>query len=192
MIDALRQYFKNLTNVQEHQLDHILSFFEPIQYKKNDIILRPGEICRHNYFVVKGGVRFFTVNEKGFEFTRYFAFENKFGTALSSFITKQPSIEYIQCIEETELLMIAQHHFIDLVQKDSTMNFIYQNVLEKAYITSQQRIYSLQGESALDRLKWLLDYQPDIFSRVSSKIIASYLGVTTYTLSRLKVALYKH
>jgi hypothetical protein len=58
-----------------------------------------------------------------------------------------------------------------------------------AYVTAQQRIYGLQGETALERLKWLMSYQPDIFKRVSSKVVATYLGITTYTLSRLKAGL---
>ncbi|MES2486135.1 MAG: Crp/Fnr family transcriptional regulator, partial [Bacteroidota bacterium] len=65
-------------------------------------------------------------------------------------------------------------------------NFIYRDILEMAYITSQKRIYGLQGGSALERLKWLMQYQPMVLSRLSNKVVASYLGITPYTLSRLK------
>lgn len=191
MLAALVDYLNSHTVGQPDEIEKIINAFEPISYKKNEIISRAGEICKHNYFVIKGGMRFYTINEKGLEFTRYFAFENKFGTALSSFITKKPSIEFIQCFADTELLMISNQLFFDLVKSTKTMNSVYQGILEMAYITSQQRIYGLQSEEAIGRLKWLMTYQPDIFKHVSSKMIASYLGVTTYTLSRLKALLYK-
>ena len=63
---------------------------------------------------------------------------------------------------------------------------MYRHILEMAYIMSQERIYGFQGQSALERLKWLMDHEPKILSKLSNKVIASFLGVTPYTLSRLK------
>lgn len=185
----LYQYFTKKTDINEDSFNHLAKYFTPKKYKKNEHLLKPGEICRFNYFVNSGCLRFYTTNEEGHELTRYFAFEGKFGTALTSFIEQKPSFEYIQCLEPTELLVISHQDFFYLVETVPQMNYLYRDILEMAYVTSQKRIYGLQGETALERLKWLMRYQPNIFQRISSKVIATYLGVTTYTLSRLKAEL---
>lgn len=185
----LYQYFLKKTDIDEDSFNYLAKHFTPKKYKKNEYLLKPGEICRFNYFVNSGCLRFYTTNEEGHELTRYFAFEGKFGTALTSFIEQKPSFEYIQCLEPSELLVISQKDFYHLVETVPQMNYLYRDILEMAYVTSQKRIYGLQGETALERLKWLMRYQPDIFQRISSKVIATYLGVTTYTLSRLKARL---
>ena len=126
------------------------------------------------------------VNAEGMELTRYFAFENKFGTNLTSLIEGLPSIENLQAIEPLEVLRISKTDFFNLVESNPAINKIYRNILENAYITSQKRIYDLQGMTALDRLRWLLEQYPMILTRIPSRMIASYLGITPYTLSRLK------
>jgi CRP-like cAMP-binding protein len=189
MYSLLYQYLSERTNIDESSFNALTDYFIPKTYKKNEHLLKPGEICRFNYFVNSGCLRFYTTNTEGYESTRYFAFERKFGTALTSFIEQKPSFEYIQCLEPSELLLVSHKDFYHLVDTVPQVNYLYRNILEMAYVTAQRRIYGLQGETALERLRWLMTYQPDIFKRVSSRIIATYLGVTTYTLSRLKAEL---
>ena len=98
-------------------------------------------------------------------------------------------MEYIQSLEDTTVLAIARQDFFDLVEREPAVNKVYRHILESAYITTQKRIYDLQGADSLHRLKWLLAQQPRVFERLPGKIIASYLGITPYTLSRLKADL---
>lgn len=189
MYELLYTYFKEKTNIDRETFNFCAKYFNLRIVKKNEILLSEGEVCKFNLFVNKGCIRLYTINEEGDELTRYFAFEGKFGTALSSLIDQKPSFEYIQCLEKSELLLISREDFFHLVESVPQVNYIYRDILEMAYITSQKRIYGLQGQSAIERLRWLLDYQPKILSRLSSKVIASYLGVTPYTLSRLKAEL---
>lgn len=189
MYNLLYKYLLERTAINKDCFNRLTQCFTQVKYKKNEHVLRPGEICRNNYFVNAGCLRFYTTNKEGYELTRYFAFEGKFGTALTSFIEQKPSFEYIQCLEPSELLVISHQDFFQLVNTVPEVNFLYRNILEMAYVTTQRRIYGLQGETALERLRWLMNYQPDIFKRTSSRIIATYLGITTYTLSRLKAEL---
>ena len=189
MFDLLHRYFTEKTDIEKHRFDEICNHFKLRQIKKNEFLLHAGEECKYNFFVNKGCLRFFTLNEEGQEMTRYFAFEGKFGTALSSFIEQKPSYEFIQSIMKTEVLMISRPEFYKLVETIQDVNLIYRDILEMAYITSQERIYGLQGHTALERLKWLMTYQPKILSILPNKVIATYLGVTPYTLSRLKAEL---
>ena len=189
MYQLLLQYFQQKTGLKEESFNRIAPYFKARTGKRNEILLAAGEVCQFNLFVNRGCVRLYTLNEEGHELTRYFVFEGKFGTALSSLIEQKPSFEYVQCVEKSELLLISREDFYHLVDTVPEVNYVYRDILEMAYITSQKRIYGLQGQSALERLQWLLEYQPKILSRLSNKVIASYLGVTPYTLSRLKAEL---
>lgn len=190
MYQKLYEYFNERTNIEPDAFGEISRYFKPKKIEKDEFLLFEGEICKFNLFVNSGCIRFYSTNTEGQEQTRYFAFEEKFGIALTSLIEQKPSFEYIQSLEESEVLVISREDFFWLVDKVPDVNLIYRDILEMAYVTSQKRIYGLQGDSALDRLKWLLAYQPDIFTRLSSKVIASYLGVTPFTLSRLKKKLF--
>lgn len=189
MYDQLFEYLQSKMKIDKETFSQCCPYFHYKKIRKNEHLLMEGDICKHNYFVNNGCLRVYAVNEEGLESTRYFAFENKFGTALSSFIEQKPSFEFIQAIEHSEILIITRQDFFHLVNTVPQMNFIYRDILEMAYITSQKRIYNFQRESALERLKWLMEYQPMILSRLSNKVVASYLGITPYTLSRLKAEL---
>ncbi|MDI1321131.1 MAG: Crp/Fnr family transcriptional regulator [Algoriphagus sp.] len=184
--DILFRYVNSKAPITEQEFSRFKDLFHYQKVKTNEFILREGEVCIFNHFVLKGSFRFFHVNPEGQELTRYFAFENKFGTNLTSLIEGTPSHEYIQAVEPSEVLKIRSSDFFRLVETVPQINLVYRNILQNAYITSQKRIYDLQGMSALDRLKWLLNHQPGILSRIPSRMVASYLGITPYTLSRLK------
>jgi len=186
MYDQLYNYLKNGVGISSEQFDNLSGYFEQSLLKKGQFLLRVGETCRHMYFINTGCIRFYATNQEGHEMTRYFAFENKFGTALTSFIDEKPSMEFMQSAIRSEVLIIKRQDFYHLVDEMPEISSVYRNMLEQAYIMSQQRIYGFQGYSALERLKWLMAHHPKILSKLSSKVIASYLGVTQYTLSRLK------
>ena len=189
MHEKLEQYFKNRTLIDQPTLDHICSHFTLLKTKRNEILLREGEICKDYYFVNKGCLRLFTYNSEGMETTRYFAFEGAFGTALPSLIQQTPAFEFIQTIESSELLKISREDFYTLVETVPQVSRVYRQILEMGFITAQKRIYGFQGFDALEKVRWVMQYQPDFLVRVSNKMAASYLGVTPSTLSRIKAKL---
>ena len=189
MYGQLKQYFLDKTGASEATRQHIAGFFRPLCTRRNEFLLHQGDTCKHYYFVNQGCLRIFTVSAAGEEATRYFAFEGAFGTALPSLIEQTPAFECIQTIEKSELLAITRDDFFHLVDTVPEVAAAYRKILEAAFITAQKRIYGFQTLTALDKLKWLLDYQPKILSRVSNKMAASFLGITPYTLSRLKAQL---
>jgi CRP-like cAMP-binding protein len=186
IFQQLYNYFNNGVGITSVKFDMIRGYFEAISLKKNQFLLRKGETCRYMYFVNAGCIRFYTINLEGDELTRYFAFEDKFGTALTSFINQKPSMEFMQSVTKSVVLQIKRQDFYHLVDSIPEVTSVYRNMLEQAYIMSQQRIYGFQGYSVLERLKWLMAHHPKILSKLSNKVIASYLGITQYTLSRLK------
>jgi CRP-like cAMP-binding protein len=185
MHTLLKNYFKELTEINAEKLASLSPYFKEKIVKKNTFLLNEGDVCKFIYFVISGSLRLYSVNADGLENTRYIAFEGKFGSSFTSLITGNPSIEYIQSLEKSILLEIKKDDFFYLVENEPSVNKIYRNILESAYITTQKRIYDLQGVDSLNRLKWLLEQQPHVFDRISNKIISSYLGITPYTMSRL-------
>lgn len=190
MYQQLIDYLNSLNTLTSQEREHLVEYSESLDINKGEYLLRAGDTCQYLYFVNKGCLRFFYLNREGQENIRYFAFENKFGTDMSSFIQQCPSVENIEALDDCQLLRISRDDFFEMVDTIPVINQLYRHILESAYITTQRRIYNLQSETALSRLKWLLNYQPDIFQRVSSKMISSYLGVTPFTLSRLKSELW--
>lgn len=186
MYEKLGQYIKRRTAVDEATLEIIFSHFTLLKTKRNQLLLREGEVCKHYYFVNKGCLRLFTLNKDGVEGTRYFAFEGAFGTALPSLIEQTPAFEFVQTIENSELLKISRESFFHLVETIPAFAKIYRHILEMGFITAQKRIYGFQGFDAMQKVKWVMQYQPDFLVRVSNKMAASYLGLTPATLSRIK------
>ncbi|TDQ18874.1 CRP-like cAMP-binding protein [Algoriphagus boseongensis] len=183
---SLFEYINRLIPIDRDEFEKLSPNFHFQKAKRKEFILREGEVCQAIYFILKGSFRMYQINESGQEMIRYFALEDKFGTNLTSLIEGSPSMEFIQAIEETEFLKIHKTDFFRLVETSPHFNKVYRNILENAYITSQKRIYKLQGMSALDKLKWLNQHYPGILTRIPSRMIASYLGITPFTLSRLK------
>ncbi len=187
--DQLLKYIQAVTPLSVGEFSQFKDRFVIQKVKRNEYLLREGEVCNFNLFVCSGTLRMYHIGPEGQELTRYFAFENKFGTSLTSLIEGKPAIENIQAVEKSILLKISKADFLNLVDTVPQVNLIYRNMLEQAYITSQKRIYDFQGKSALERLKWLMSHQPGILNRIPSRLVASYLGITSYTLSRLKADL---
>lgn len=182
----LSDYIKNNINATNEELEIILSFFKPLKQKKNDILLSQGQISQRTFFVVKGCLRIFFVNPDGKDSTRYIAFENQLATALVSFITGQPSTEYIQAIENSELLYIEHDDFRNLMEKIPKWRQFYSIYLEKAYVNNTNRLMSFTTLDALERYNQLLKINPKVVKRLPNKIVASYINVSQETLSRLK------
>jgi CRP-like cAMP-binding protein len=189
MHEKLKIYFTKRTNVDETTLEKICSYFTPLSAMRNQFLLHQGDVCKYYYFVNKGCLRLFTTNSEGIETTRYFAFEGAFGTALPSLIDQIPAFEFVQTIEKSELLKISRENFFHLVDTVPAFAQVYRLILERGFITAQQRIYGFQGYNALEKVKWVMKYQPDFLVRVSNKMAASYLGITPSTLSRIKAKL---
>jgi CRP-like cAMP-binding protein len=160
--------------------------FQRVSVKKNFVLLNAGDVCRYAFFICKGCLRAFFVNENKEEKTRAIAFENRFISASASFITKAPSLEYLQALEHTELLRIRRDDLYDLIQTNEFFNKLYIHSLEQSQVFGSWRIEIMMNMTAKERYVELLARMPEIFLRLSNKQVASFLGITQESLSRLK------
>jgi len=186
MEELLIAYIRSKIYVTEDEMATILSCFRPIKIKKNELLLTNGQSSQRTFFVVKGCLRIFFINEEGQDSTRYFAFENQFATALVSFITSEPSEEFIQAVEDSEVYYITHKKFYHLLDIVPQWEKFYRIYLEIAYVTNTKRLMSFLIQDALEKYRQLLGENPIVARRLSNKMVASYLNISQETLSRLK------
>ncbi|GGG46840.1 Crp/Fnr family transcriptional regulator [Bizionia arctica] len=182
----LTNFIKKNITIEDEDLKIILPYFKTIKKSKNDILLATGKISQVSYFVKKGCLRLFFIDDNGKDVTRYIAFENQFATALVSFITNEPAQETIQVIEDSELLFITHEDFRHLMKIIPKWKDFYTVYLEKAYVNSSKRLMSFTTLDASERYNQLFKINPNIVKRLPNKIVASYINISQETLSRIK------
>lgn len=186
MLQILEQHIKAKLGNDTGGLDEVLSYFKPLELKRNEYLLREGEICRSCYFIAQGGIQVFTIDAVGNETTRDFILEEQWLMEINSFLQQIPSKEFFRTIEPTSILSISREHFMDLSARFPQFEKMYRQILELSYSNSVYRINTFVSMDALERLRWMMDNQPKLFTRLSSKMIASYLGISPETYTRLK------
>ena len=162
------------------------SEFKRVSVRKNHLLLTPGEVCKYAYFICRGCLRTYFINKRGEEKTRYIAFENKFASAFASFITQAPSAECVQALEDSELLRIRQADFYKLVDSTPAFARLYRQSLEQSQVFATWRIETMISMTAKERYENLLERMPQVILRLSNKHVASFLGITQESLSRVK------
>lgn len=156
-----------------------------ITVPKNDHLLTEGKICRHLYFLEKGAIRGY-YNADGKEITHWFGFENDFVTSFHSFITGTPAVENIQLLEGSVLWSISKDTLTGLLNQYPDIERLVRIIYEKYYIRLEERYVNAQFRSAKERYENLMAQTPHILERVSLGFIASYLGISQETLSRIR------
>ena len=159
-------------------------------YKKNDVIFTEGKISDEIYFVEKGCVRLF-YNVDGNDKTAFFYTEGQFICAGESYTYNIPAAENYQVIEQTEIFVFTKKKSEELLSKAPKLEVIARIATENELITCQKVIASFVTKSAEERYTDLLHTQGELFQRVPQQYIASFLGVSPETLSRIKARLYK-
>jgi|SRR5690606_28077104 len=186
MTGKLKYFLRVNTNIADHQLDKIVSFFKPKAIKKNTILVSEGQVCKELYFVNSGCIRTYYINEKGQEKTRYVAFDGSVATSICSFISQKGSFEFVDALEDAELFVISHKDFYQLVADLPQWAQFYRSFLEMAYLYQNKKIENLVTLSAKQRYDQLMTEEPKYIQRLSNKILASYLDIAQETLSRLK------
>lgn len=186
MIQKLKYYLRINTSINELQLEQIYKCFKYKKVKRNTLLLSEGEICKELYFVNTGCMRTYYLTQQGKEKTRYIAFDDSIITSISSFISQQPSFEFVDALEDLELHSISYKDFYQLVNDIPEWEGFYTKFLEMAYICQNKKMETLVTLSAKQRYDKILDEKPIYIRRLSNKILASYLDIREETLSRLK------
>ncbi|WP_128546816.1 Crp/Fnr family transcriptional regulator [Larkinella soli] len=189
MIALLEKHLRSVLGGNTDRLEDVLIHFREGRAERNELLLQQGQVCRHVYFIGKGCLQVFGTDEAGSETTREFYFENHWVTDIFGFQHQLPSAESIRALEPSDLALISFSDFQKLVGAVPQFAAVYRQILEISYNRTVYRVNTLISLDALGRLRWLLENQPKILTRLSSKQVASYLGISPETLTRLKARL---
>ncbi len=189
MIEILRNHITNRLGNDLADIDKVLSAFKHIRVKRNEQILQQGEQCKYVYFIAKGCLQVYVYDKDLNETTRDIVIEDNWCSELLSFGRGIPASENIRAVEACELFAIDRQSFQTMVETVPQFDKVYKQILEASYANSVYRINTLVSLTALERIKWLMDYRPMLMTRLSSKLIASYLGINKDVFSRLKARL---
>ncbi|MGV3508014.1 MAG: Crp/Fnr family transcriptional regulator [Sphingobacteriaceae bacterium] len=184
------QLIKNISKYVELNAEEKIlfeTFWTEKTFDKGDYLLRNGEVCRTDNFVVKGALKAFYINsESGKEEILYLAIDEWWATDIESFRKQQPSIYNIQAIEETTVLQIRFNSFQDMLTQIPKLERFFRIILENYLGSLQRRIVLNNVNSAEQRYFDFLERYPEIADRVPQYLIASYLGISAEFLSRIR------
>jgi CRP/FNR family transcriptional regulator, anaerobic regulatory protein len=182
--NELVQSLRTIYRFNDEQVAAFLQKLSVRTLSKNDYLLSAGMRCDFMAFLVSGSIRFYSLTESN-DFTLHFFTENGWVADYESFISQQPSRNYLQAMESTCLQMISLDALHELIDRYP----VFRNLasLMKEWIVTTSHLTSIASSSPDDRYKLLLSSHPDWINRFPQMHIASYLGMTKETLSRVKV-----
>lgn len=186
MFELLLQSIEEKISISKEEFDFCKTLFIPKKLRKKQYLLQEGDVCRYTAFVEKGMLRTFTVDEKGNEPILQFSMEGWWIADLYSFLTEEPSIYNIEALEECELLLITKENWEVLLAKVPAFERYFRLLIQNNLIATQRRLMSSLSESAEEKYTKLINNFPGCIQRVPQHMIASYLGITPETLSRIR------
>jgi CRP-like cAMP-binding protein len=186
MYELYFQNFNTRVALTQTEQELIKNYLTAKKLRRKQYLLQEGDVCKIVAFVEKGASRLYKVNEDGSEHIVQFALEGSFMTDLYSFLTNDPSIYNIDAIEDSELVLITRSASDELRKlSPKYQEFIFQATSE-AYVQLEKRITSTISLSLEERYIQLTENYPGIIQRVPQHMIASYMGLTPETLSRVR------
>lgn len=186
MFEILFQKLEEKIQLTEEEKELCKSFFTPKKLRKRQYILQEGDVCKYTAFVEKGMLRMYTIDEKGNEHIMQFAFEGWWMADQFSFLTGEPAIYNIDALEESELLLLSKQSEEQLLKKIPKFERYFRILLQNSLIATQRRLISSLSQSAEQRYNQLIETCPTIPQRVPQHMMASFLGITPETLSRIR------
>lgn len=186
MFDLLFQKFDEKVQLTEEEKQLSKSFFIPKKIRKKQYLLQEGDINKYIAFVEKGFLRCYTVDDKGTEHILQFAFEGWWIGDQYSFLTRTPSRYNIDAFEDSELLLLTKESEALMLEQIPKLERYFRILLQNSLIATIGRLESSLTETAEQKYNRLISTCPNIVERVPQHMIASAMGITPETLSRIR------
>ena len=185
LLQKLLSHIQNFYRLSAEAQSALQDCMKEVVLSKNEFLLTEGKTCKQLYFLERGALRgYYNLEDK--EITYWFAFENDFVTSFHSFITGEPAVENIQLLEGSILWSITKETLEGLFNQHHEIERLVRIAYEKYYIRLEERFVNGQFKTASERYAQLLQQRPHILERVPLGMIASYLGISQETLSRVR------
>ena len=181
LIDVLNYFHPVGSGIVEYLSTHVYS----CSFKKGKLLLRTGDICEHVYFIKKGAVRGF-IREGQKDITTWITAENEMVTSISALDMQKPSIENMQAIEDCDMLAISYSDIHNLYSLFPEFNIVIRKLLQQYYRDAEERAFIARLTNAENKYKLFLVRYGHLSNRIPLKYIASFLGITLETVSRVR------
>ncbi|AYQ30715.1 Crp/Fnr family transcriptional regulator [Runella sp. SP2] len=185
MFDALHQLIAQFVTFTDREKAILENAFVFKQVPRKFALVRQGQVANELYFINKGMLRLFYENE-GDEITAFIFRENLFASSYDSFLRQTPSIQSLEALEEADLLVITQSKMNELYEELPKFNILTRKIAEQRFINAQQILSSFLLDSPEERYAKFVEQNGDLLLRVTHHIIASYLGMTPVSMSRIR------
>ncbi len=184
-IDVLHRISEDYTTLPQACMDQMYERCQMVNLSKKEVLVKEGQIANQLFYIVSGSARAYYLKD-GHDISDWFAFENQFICPIRCFFNGLPSEHYIESIESSQILCLDQATVLTLSEEYWEFDRMGKMIITETMLYLQKRIVSIQFESAANRYLNLLKERSDIELRVPLKHIASYLGITLETLSRIR------
>lgn len=185
MNSRLREHIEKIIPLTDAEFEYALSHFTLKKFKKHQFLIQEGEIVTFDFFVISGLVKASHTDEVGKQHIMQFAMEDWWISDYQAYFNQARATLTVDCIEDTEVFCLTLENREKLCADLHKIEHFFRKKSNSGYIALQQRILSLLNSSARDRYVKLLKQYPSLFQRVPKTLLASYLGVSRETLSRL-------
>ena len=186
MFEILFENISKKISLTADEQELLKTFFIPKKIRKKQYLLQEGDVAKYGAFVENGMLRSYTIDKKGVEHIVQFAFEGWWIGDQFSLITGEPSVYNIDALEDSELLLLTKPAEEEMLKQIPKMESFFRLLLQNHIIATQRRLVSSLSNSAEEKYQQLIDACPTIPQRVPQHMLASYLGITPETLSRLR------
>ncbi|MES2812383.1 MAG: Crp/Fnr family transcriptional regulator [Bacteroidota bacterium] len=186
----LENIAKHVSLTPEEQ-QRVLSFTEPLQFKAKTLLLKSGHVCTHSYFVTKGILRSYNMDENGVEHVVSFACPGWWIADMYSFLSQRPGQLYVEVNEEAEVLAISKENQEKMYLEVPKLERFFRIIIENSLVASQQRLIDNMSFTAEARYDKFLKKFKDLSHNIPQKQIASYIGVTPEFFSKMKARMLK-
>lgn len=184
-MQSLISHIQQYCPIGKTALKSLAGALQKVELPKGAFLTTEGKTCNHVYFLEQGCLRGF-YNLDGKDITYWFAFENNFVTSFFSFISRKPGVENIQLLEDCTLWAISYDELQHLYAKHTDIERLGRIMHERYYVMLEERFVANHFKEARERYENLATATPHILQRVPLGYIASYLGITQETLSRIR------
>jgi CRP-like cAMP-binding protein len=186
MHELLIRSIEEKVSLASDDISKLKTFFIPKKLRKRQYILNAGDVCQYITFVEKGMLRSFTVDDDGHEHVVQFAIEGWWISDVGSFLSGKEALYNIEVIEDAEVLNLSRQAMDEMMVQFPVMERYFRLLMQNNIVALQRRVIAYMSLSAEEKYLKLMDVCPDIMNRAPQQYIASYLGITPETLSRIR------
>jgi len=186
MFQLLLEHINKRVKLTAEEFDTISKFFILKKLRKKQFLLNEGEVCRNIGFVNSGCLRQYRIDSKGVEHIIQFAIKDWWVSDLHSFLSGRPATDNIDALKDTEVLLLERSAREELLNACPKMEKFFRILIEANHVATNQRIVDSLITTAEERYQKFIKTYPELFEQIPQNQIASYLGITPQSLSRIR------